>query len=55
MYIEAILVVMNTIELVVEMRPSKNSGLHGIWTHDLCYTGTALNQLTYQANSREMC
>ena len=25
---------MNTIELVVEIRPGKNSGPQGIWTHD---------------------
>ena len=30
--------VMKTTELVVEMRPRKNSGLYGIWTHDLCDT-----------------
>ena len=24
----------------------KNPGLHGIWTHDLCDTGTALYQLS---------
>ena len=29
---------MNTTELVVEIRPEKNSGLYGIWTHDLCNT-----------------
>ena len=27
---------MNTTELVIEMRPEKNSGPLGIWTHDLC-------------------
>ena len=43
--IEAILTVMNTTELVVEIRPEKNSGLSGIWTHDLCNTGAALYQL----------
>ena len=25
-----------------EIRPEKNSGLYGIWTHDLCDTGAAL-------------
>ena len=25
--------------------PEKNSGLYGIWTHDLCDTGAALYQL----------
>ena len=28
----------------------KNSGLYGIWTHDLCDTGAALYQLSQQAN-----
>ena len=32
--IELILAVMNTAELVVEIRPEKNSGLYGIWTHE---------------------
>ena len=35
---------MNTTELVVAMRPEKNSGPYGIWTHDLCDTGAPLNQ-----------
>ena len=35
---------MNTTELVVEMRPEKNSGPYGIWTHDLYDTGAPLNQ-----------
>ena len=30
---------MNTTELVVEIRPEKNSGPYGICTHDLCDTG----------------
>ena len=29
-----------------EIRPEKNSGLYGIWTHDLCDTGAALYQLS---------
>ena len=37
---------MNTTELVVEMRPEKNSGPYGILTHDLCDTGAALYQLS---------
>ena len=38
---------MNTTELVVEIRPEKkNSGLYGIWTHDLCDTGSALYKLS---------
>ena len=40
-----ILAVMNTTELVVEIRPEKNSGPYGIWTHDLYDTGVALYQL----------
>ena len=35
---KAILAVMNTTELVVKIRPEKNSGLHGIWTHDLSHS-----------------
>ena len=42
--IEAILAVMNTTELVIEIRPKKNSGLYGIWTYDLCDTSAALYQ-----------
>ena len=41
---------MNTTELVVEIRPEKKSGPHGIWTHDLCDTGKALYQQSWQAN-----
>ena len=29
-----------------ENKPEKNSGLYGIWTHDLCDTGAALYQLS---------
>ena len=36
---------MNTTELEVEIRPDKNSGPYGIWTHDLCDTGVTLYQL----------
>ena len=32
---------MNTTKLVVEMRPEKNFGPYGIWTHDLCSTDWA--------------
>ena len=38
---------MNTTELVVEIRPEKNSGPYGIWTHDLCDTGAVLYQLCF--------
>ena len=37
---------MNTTKLVVEIRPEKNSGLYGIWTHDLCNTGAVFYQLS---------
>ena len=37
--IEAILTVTNTTELVVEIRPEKNSGPCGIYIHDLIDTG----------------
>ena len=37
---------MNTTELVVEIRTEKNSGLCGIWTHDLCNTGAVFYQLS---------
>ena len=30
----------------LKIRPEKNSGLYGIWTHDLCDTGAALYQLS---------
>ena len=42
---------MNITELVLEIRPEKNSGPYGIWTHDLYNTGAALyQQLSQQAN-----
>ena len=41
---------MDTTELVVEIRPEKILGPYGIWTHDLCDTDAALNQLSQQAN-----
>ena len=37
---------MNTTEGVVEIRPEKNLGPSGIWTHNLCDTGAALYQLS---------
>ena len=37
---KAIFAVMNTTWAVVKIRPEKNSGLYGIWTHDHC-TGIA--------------
>ena len=44
--VKAILVIMNTTELVVEIRPEKNSVPYEIWTHDLNDTGAALYQLS---------
>ena len=29
---------MNTTELVLQIKPEKNSDPYGIWTHDLCDT-----------------
>ena len=43
---EAILPGINTTLVVVKIRPEKNSGPYGIWTHDLCDTGAALYQLS---------
>ena len=48
--IETFLAVMNTTELLVEIRPEKNSCPYGFWTSDLCNTGAALYQLSKQAN-----
>ena len=36
--LKAIFALMNTNQAVVKIRPEKNSGLYGIWTHDLCDT-----------------
>ena len=47
---KAIFAVMNTTRAVVKIRPEKNSGLYGIWIHDLCNTGAVLYQLSWQAN-----
>ena len=33
-----------------EIKDSKNSGLNGIRTYDLCNIGAVLYQLSYQAN-----
>ena len=42
---------MNTTKLVLEIRPEKNSGPCGIWTHDFCDASAALyQQLSQQAN-----
>ena len=47
---KAIFAAMNTTCAVVKVRREKNSGLYGIWTHDLCYTGAMLYLLSKQAN-----
>ena len=39
MKMKAIVAAMNTIWAVVKIGPEINSGLYGIWTHDLCDTG----------------
>ena len=39
---KAIFAVMNNTQIVVK----KNSGLYGIWTHDLCDTSAVLYQLS---------
>ena len=44
--LKEILAATNTTELVVEVRPEKNSGSNGIGTHDLCDTDAALYQLS---------
>ena len=36
--LKAIFALMNTTQAVVKIRPEKNSGLYGIWTHDFCDT-----------------
>ena len=41
---KAIFALMNTTWVVVKIRPEKNSGLYGIWTHDLCDTDRALHR-----------
>ena len=43
---KAIFAVMNNTQIVVKRRPEKNSGLYGIWTHDLCDTSAVLYQLS---------
>ena len=43
---EVIPTVMNTTELVAEIRPEKKSDLYGIWTHDLCDTSAVLYWLS---------
>ena len=44
--IESSLAVMNTTELVFEIRSEINSGPYGIWTRDPCQTGAMLYKLS---------
>ena len=37
---------MNTTWAVVKIRPEKDSGMYGIWTHDHCDTSAVLYQLS---------
>ena len=47
-WMKVILAVMSTTWAVVKIRPEKNSGLYGIWTHDLCDTGAGPSALVSQ-------
>ena len=40
---KVIFAVINTTWAVVKIRPEKNSGLYGIWTHDLCNTAAVFH------------
>ena len=44
--LKAIIAVANSTWAVLKIGPEKNSALDGIWTHDPCNTGAALNQLS---------
>ena len=46
MIMKAILAVMNTTQIVVKIRPEKNSGPYGIWTHQLYDTSSAFYKLS---------
>ena len=45
-----IITVMHRTQVVVELKSEEKSGLNGIRTQDLCNTGAALYQLSYQTN-----
>ena len=45
-----IIAVTYTTYAAVKLEPEKDSGLKGIRTHNLCSTGTDLNELSYRAN-----
>ena len=49
MNVRLIIAIIHTTQVVVKLKPEKNSGLNGIRTHDLCGTSVALYQLSYQA------
>ena len=34
----------------MKLKPEKNSGLNGIWTHDLCDTSAVPYQLIWETN-----
>ena len=36
----------NTTQAGIKLRPEKNSGQYGIWTHDLCDTSAMLYQMS---------
>jgi len=38
--------------VAVKLKPEKNSGLNGIWTHELCDTGAVHIQLRYIVSSQ---
>ena len=44
---ESILAVINTTELVVEIRPEINSGPYEIWTHDPYDTGATTSSVVF--------
>ena len=44
---ESILAVISITELVVEIRPEKNSGPYEIWIHDPCDTGAATSSAVF--------
>ena len=37
-------------DIVMKLKPEKNSGLNGIGTHNLCDTGAVLYRLSYHTN-----
>ena len=55
MNLRLIIAVIHTTWAVVKFKPEKNSGLNGIWTHDLCDTGAVLYRLSYQATWEHVC